>query len=397
MTNIHLGVVFGSRTAEHDISIVTGLQLLENVDTSKYDAYPIYISKTGEWFVGDALRDMKTYENFQPNSKSLTRVYLPPVPGCNGLYEPSSGGLFQKSKKVVELDCAILAMHGMHGEDGTLQGLFELADIPYSSSGVTGSAVGMDKIIMKAVFESMGLPVLPSKYYYRSDWKANSKGILTDAKTLGFPLFVKPANLGSSIGIGRANDETSLENAFEVAFSYDRRVLVEKGLEHPREVNCAAFGFGAECTPSLCEQPVNWSEFLSFDDKYMRNASSKGMQSLARQIPAPISDQMTKAIQDMTCAVFKMFECKGVVRIDYLIDGETVYINEINTIPGSFAFYLFEPMGIRFKDLIDRLVDYAYRAYREKQESVYAFDSDVLKKAALGGGVKGMLKGSKVR
>jgi D-alanine-D-alanine ligase len=216
---VNLGVLFGSRTAEHDVSVISGLQILENADKSKYNAFPVYISRKGEWFIGEPLRDIKTYKDFDPGQKGLTKVFLPPVPGMKGLYRASSGGLFGGSGKVCDLDCAILAMHGMHGEDGTLQGLFELADIPYSSSGVTGSALGMDKIVMKGVFQSMGLPTLPGKYFYRSEWNKDPEKVLDEASQLGFPLFVKPANLGSSIGIGKAvndHDLVCLREAFSI-------------------------------------------------------------------------------------------------------------------------------------------------------------------------------------
>ncbi|MEL7601864.1 MAG: D-alanine--D-alanine ligase family protein [Bacillota bacterium] len=399
MAKIKLAVLFGSRSAEHDVSIVSGLQLLENVNKQAYDAYPVYVSRTGEWFVGEPLRDVAFYRTFDPNAKGITRVYLPPVPKCGGLYSLQSGGLFQKAgTKVADMDCAILAFHGMHGEDGCMQGLFELCDIPYSSVGVTGSGVGMDKIVMKAVFQSMGLPVLPAKYCYRSEWQTEPERVLGEMESVGaYPLFVKPANLGSSIGITRATDRESLRKAIDVASYYDRRILVEKGVNQPREVNCAGLGYGADCLPSVCEQPVSKEELLSFDDKYMTSGKGKGMQSLSRQIPAPIGEELTRRIQDMTRDIFKMLECKGVVRIDYMIDESIgqVYVNEINTIPGSFAFYLFEPMGISYAQLIDKLVEYAYAALKEKQGSVFAFESELLKKVSLGGGAKGA-KGGKL-
>ncbi|MEG1547819.1 MAG: D-alanine--D-alanine ligase family protein [Clostridia bacterium] len=380
-----LGVIFGSRAAEHDVSIVTGLQLLENIDKNKYDSFPIYISRSGEWFVGEPLRDINTYKTFNPDAKGLTRVFLPCVPGQNGLYA-LGGGLFCKSGKVCELDCAILALHGMNGEDGTVQGLLELADIPYSSCGMTGSAVGMDKIVMKAVFKSMGLPVLESEYCYRSEWKQHPETVIELVHKLGYPLYVKPANLGSSIGISRATDESSFKRAMDIAVQYDRRILIEKGVDKPTEINCACLGFGANATPSLCEQPTAWEDYLTFEDKYTRG-SGKGMKSLARRIPAPIGDALTKRIQDYTVEIFRMLECKGVVRIDYMIDNATqnVYVNEINTIPGSLAFYLFEPMGITYPQLIDRLVECAYAVMAEKRESTFAYDSEILNKVANGG------------
>lgn len=399
---LKLAVLFGSRTAEHDVSIISGLQLLENVDRTKYDAYPVYIARNGEWYVGEPLRDIAFYRDFRPDAKGLTKVYLPPAPGYDGLYAQSAGGLLKKADaKVAHMDCAVLSMHGMHGEDGTLQGLFELADIPYTSAGVTGAAVGMDKIIMKAVFESMGLPVLPAKYFYRTTYQNTPESVLDEAEELGYPLIVKPANLGSSIGIGIAHDRAELKEKLSVAAHYDRRMLVEKCLVKPMEINCACIGYGADCTASLCEQPVKADDSetpLSFDEKYLRGNTKGqgGMASLSRIVPAPIGDEMTAHIQAMTRDVFRMLECKGVVRIDYMIDmaNGQVYINEINTIPGSFAYYLFEPMGMPYPKMIDRMVECAYMALKEKKESSFAFSSDILKSAMLGGGAKGT-KGAK--
>ncbi len=394
MEKLNLAVLFGSRAAEHDVSIVSGLQLLENVDRAKYNAFPVYLSRTGEWFVGDVLRDVSFFRNFNPEAKGLVRAYLPPLPGANGLYSISGTGLLKKAgTKIVDIDCAILAFHGMHGEDGTVQGLFELCDIPYSSAGVTGSSVGMDKIIMKAVFNSMGLPVLASRHCYRSRWQTEPEAVLDEMEGLGYPLFVKPANLGSSIGISKADTREALRLALDVAANYDRRILVEKGVTNPLEINCAALGYGDECLASVCEQPVGWTEFLSFEDKYTRSSKSKGMQSLARQIPAPIGEDMTKRIQTMTTDIFRMLECKGVVRVDYLIDknNDTIYVNEINTIPGSFAFYLFEPLGIPYTLLIDKLVSYAQAALADKKASNFAFDSELLQKVNLTGS-----KGAKI-
>lgn len=378
----NLAVIFGSRAAEHDVSIISGLQVLENADKNKYNAFPVYISRKGEWFTGEPLRKVETYRDFNPEAKGITRVILPPVPGMGGLYTLGQGGLFGgKSQKVAAIDCVLLALHGMHGEDGTVQGLLELANIPYTSCGVTGSAVGMDKIIMKAVFQSMGLPVLASTFCYRSEWQEDPAAVTARAEALGYPVYVKPANLGSSIGISRAVDRASFEQAMAIACAYDRRILIEKGLEKPVEINCACMGFGGKATPSLCEQPVSWEAFLSFDQKYMRGGG-KGMENLARRIPAPIPDAMTRQIQDYTVEIFKMLECKGVVRVDYMIDPQTdaLYVCEINTIPGSFAFYLFEPMGISFRQLVDQLVEYAHEALVQKNESTFAYDSEILTK-----------------
>jgi D-alanine-D-alanine ligase len=211
---------------------------------------------------------------------------------------------------------------------------------------------------------------------------------LYEASSLGFPLFVKPANLGSSIGISRATDKLSLRAAMDVAASYDRRIIVERGIDHPREVNCACLGFGASCMASVCEQPISTDELLSFDKKYLENPSGKGMKSLARTVPAPISDEMTKRIQQMTCDIFRMLECKGVVRIDYMIDdaSQELYVNEINTIPGSLSNYLWDFSGVPFPALVDRLIDQAFARSREAGFKVTDFGGNIFKH--LGQGAK---------
>lgn len=382
----NIGVFFGSRAAEHDVSIISGLQLLENIDKSKYNAFPVYVSREGEWFTGEPLRDIKLYRNFNPKTKGLTKVILPPVPGVNGLCSVGEG-LFGKFQMICPLDAAILSFHGMHGEDGTVQGLFELADIPYSSCGVVASALGMDKILMKAAFKSIGLPVLDSVWCTRDEWEKAPSEIDKKASALGYPVYVKPANLGSSIGISRAEDSEGLARGIELASQFDSRILIEKGLEKPAEINCACLGYGDDVTPSLCEEPVSLEEFLTFDEKYMRGGG-KGMDNLARKVPAPIGDELTKRIQSYTATIFRTFGCKGVVRVDYMLDraSDELYVCEINTIPGSFAFYLFEPMGISFPALADKLIDCAIKALEDKKACTYAYSSGILEKAR--GGTK---------
>jgi len=277
----------------------------------------------------------------------------------------------------------------MNGEDGTIQGLFEMCGVPYASAGVTASAVGMDKITMKHVFRGCNFPVLNDFAADRGVFTKDKNGVL-DAieQALVYPLFVKPANLGSSIGISKATDRKSLTFALEVAFKYDRRVLVEQAVTDLMEINCSCLGYGSDVEASVCEMPVSWEEFLSFDDKYMRGGKGggKGMESLNRKIPAPISDELTAEIQDLSRKIFTALDCKGVVRIDYLYDKaqEKLFIGEINTVPGSFAFYLWEPLGVSFSQLIDRLVDIAFRAQKDKEMNCFAFDSAILNKPGAG-------------
>lgn len=387
-----LGVIFGGVTCEHDVSVVSGLQLIENVNKNKYEVIPIYIHSDGEWYTGEELLDSKIYKEFDKNESKLKKAIIPPNKKGLVIFEK---GLFAKNK-FIELDVVIPAMHGMNGEDGTLQGLLELANIPYTSSGVLGSSVGMDKILMKKVFEAHKLPVLPYTYLIRDEWKENKEEIIKRIEEqITYPMFVKPSNLGSSIGISKAKDRAGLLDAIEIAINYDSRVIIEKGVENLIEINCSALGFGEDVNTSVCEQPVNWAEFLTFEDKYMRGSKNAkgepkptnklgvkqgGMESMDRRIPANIPDDQTKVIQDLTKKAFKALNSKGVVRIDYIIDKDdnNIYINEINTIPGSFSFYLWKHNGLEYPALIDKLVEIAEKSNEEKNKNNYTYKSDII-------------------
>lgn len=389
-----IGVIFGGVTCEHDVSVVSGLQLIENVNKSKYEVIPIYIHSNGEWYTGNELLNAAIYKEFEKHESTLKKAIIPPNKKGLIVFEK---GLFAKDK-FIELDAVIPAMHGMNGEDGTLQGLLELANIPYSSSGVLGSSVGMDKILMKKVFEAHTLPVLPYTYFIRDEWEANKEKIIEKIEAdLRYPMFIKPSNLGSSIGISKAKDREGLINAIEIAVQYDSRIIVENGVENLAEINCSALGFGDDVKASVCEQPVNWEEFLTFEDKYMRGSKSSkggvktsvklnlgtkqgGMENMDRRIPANIPEEQTKKIQELTIKVFKALNSKGVVRIDFIIDKDTeeVYINEINTIPGSFSFYLWKHNGLEYPELIDKLIEIAEKANEEKNKNNYTYKSDII-------------------
>ena len=398
MAKIQLGVIFGSRSCEHEVSIISGVQLARSADKNKYDIWPIYIARDGRWYTGEKLLDIHTYTPFDPYAKGITRVTLDMTAGSGALisYEQEKG-LFAKGVvpvTVAKLDCVIPVMHGLHGEDGTLQGLLELANIPYSSTGVAGSAVGMDKIMMKQVFRGMGFPVLPDLFALRSEWRADPEAVIARVEEkLPYPVFCKPSCLGSSIGVSRADDRESLREALDLAFTYDRRVLIEEGLDHPIEVNCSVLGFDGEMKTSVTEMPTtSGGDLLDFADKYLAGSGSKGMASLKRVMPAPVGEQMIARIEDLSKRIFRALDCKGVVRIDYMLTkDDELYITEINTIPGSMAFYLWQESGIPYARLIDRLVEYANRAFAEKNENDYAFTSDILNGVVLGGKKGGKL------
>ncbi|MEA5144627.1 MAG: D-alanine--D-alanine ligase, partial [Candidatus Limiplasma sp.] len=292
-------------------------------------------------------------------------------------------------RTVARLDCVIPVMHGMHGEDGTLQGMLELCNLPYASSGVAASAVGMDKVFMKQFFQGGGFPVLPSCWYLRSAFENAPDQVLDGVEEqLGYPVFVKPAMLGSSIGVSKAKNREELAAALDLAFEFDRKVLVEKGLEHLLELNCAVLGVSGDAIPSEIEMPVTGGDLLSFVDKYIQGGGGlKGMASLKRVLPAPIEPELRARIQKLSVDIFNSMDCKGVVRIDYMfdLDANALYITEINTIPGSLAFYLWEACGVPYRELVDRLVSCAMKAHEEKNNSNYAFSSDILSNLALGG------------
>ena len=408
--SLKVAVIYGSRTCEHDVSIVSALQAMDNLDKNEYEIVPVYIARDGQWYTGRLLRNITFYSAFKPELVTHVapvmsedgKLTLMPVTsiaphGFKGMVKVLMSNMNLGEDTVEKCDVVLPVMHGMNGEDGTLQGLLELFNVPYTSTGVLGSALGMDKIAMKQFFRGCGLPVVDGMWFARSEWNKNHEEVLNRVESsCPYPVYVKPANLGSSIGISRATDRQSLIKAIETAVEYDRRILVERGIEKPVEINCSALRIKGEVRASLCEMPASWEEFLTFDDKYLRGSKSgksQGMESLARKVPAPISDELTQRIQQMTTQVYNAMDCKGVVRIDYMLDGDELYINEINIIPGSLAFYLWEPLGISFKEMLDCMIEDAFTAYAEKNRSVFSYDSSILR--SVQGGMKGA-KGGKL-
>lgn len=391
MGKMQLGVFFGSRTCEHDVSIISAVQLMRAADSEKYDVIPVYISKQGEWYTGEPLKDIHSYTPFDPSKAGIVRINPDVTTGSGALTRIEHGkGLLGKDKEVVvaRLDCVIPVFHGMHGEDGTVQGLLELCNLPYSSSGVGASAIGMDKVYMKQFFRGAGFPVLPDCWFLRRQWEKNPQKVMDDIEAqLPYPVFVKPASLGSSIGVSCAKDRAALEEALSLAFDFDRKVLVEQGLNKPLELNCSVLGYDGDAQASEIEMPVSSGDLLSYLDKYGANGGSKGMASLKRVLPAPIEPELREKIQKLSVDIFCNMDCKGVVRIDYMYDAASdgLYITEINTLPGSMAFYLWEATGLPYRKMIDRLVACALEAKQDKDDSNYAYSSDILKDVSLGG------------
>lgn len=377
-----IAVVFGSQSVEHEVSIITAMQVMRAFNPDAYDVIPIYIAKSGEWYTGAALRDLATFKKL--NLGELEKVQLVLDPTSPHLFRAQGKGLFAKERGI-HVDVVFPAVHGTHGEDGTLQGLLELTGVPYVGAGVLGSAVGMDKVLMKAAFEQNNLPVVNYLWVLRSRLKKKREEVLAWIESnLRYPLFVKPANLGSSIGISKARNRDELQFALDVAGNYDRKLLVEESIERVQEINCAVMG-NEDPVPSVCEEPVSWESFLSYDDKYLRGQSRKGMKSAQRRIPAEIPDDLTREIQDLAVRAFRAVDCRGLARIDLLVDRDTrqVYVNEVNTLPGSMSFYLWRPLGLTPSQVVDNLVQLAVEADDDKGKTIFSYDSNLLEKADL--------------
>ncbi|MCF6466653.1 D-alanine--D-alanine ligase family protein [Clostridium sp. Cult2] len=389
-----VAIIFGGRSVEHEVSVITGLQVIENIDKEKYDTIPIYIDKQGKWFTGNSLKEFKNYKD--NNFKGLQEVVLSLNSNDHNLYlHPNSIGLF-KNKVIDKIDIVFPTIHGTNGEDGTIQGLFELMNIPYVGGGVLASSVGMDKILMKEVFKAKGLPIVDYNWFYRNKWIENQEKIIDDIEEkLDYPLFIKPANLGSSIGISKAKDRKSLINAIEIAIRYDRKIIVEKAVENPREINCAVMGYNDNVIASLCEEPLGWEEILTFEDKYIKsNTKGAGKESSRRIIPADIEDDIRERIEELAKESFIAIDCSGNSRIDFLLDeNNNIFINEINTLPGSIAFYLWEKKGYPFNKLIDEMINIAIEIHKDKNENMYIYEADLFNKVHLGGTKTTSMKG----
>jgi D-alanine-D-alanine ligase len=360
-------VIFGGKSCEHDISVVTALQTMNAVNADRYGAVvPLYI-REDKLYSGDALKDIRTYSDFSSKKSELRTA------------EFFNGGIFIRKfgpfKKRVFIDAAVLCCHGGIGENGGLQGLLEFYNIPYTSPGISASAVFMDKVLTKEVLTAKKLPVLP--YYVVGDLDIETT---RPQGGLNYPLIVKPASLGSSIGIGVAHNIDALKTACVVAAEFDSKIVVEKALVDFFEINCAAVKDGNDIIVSECEKPVSWEEFLSFDEKYCGGRGAEGMKGLRREYPANISENLRTAVRNFTRTIYSHFNMKGCVRVDFLIDKNEgdVYVNEVNTIPGSLAHYLFAENGITFGNLIDITIETAIKEKIKADRKQYVYNSNVL-------------------
>lgn len=384
----NLGVFFGGASVEHEVSVISALQAITNMKGEEYNVHGVYITKDGRFFTGEGVKDIKNYKDIPALLDQSTQVTLVKDEGQVKLVELRPRR-FRKPLEIV-IDFAFPIVHGTNCEDGSLQGMFEVLGLPYAGCDVVSSALGMDKVLFKQVMEQNGLPVVPGVSFYARDFVANKAPIVEQIEALGYPVIVKPANLGSSVGISKADNQTALLEKIQLASSFAPKILVEKAVTGLREINCSVVGDVNHCTPSVCEEPVMSDEILSYSDKYQRGSGktkNSGMASLDRLIPAPIDEEKRQEICDLSCRVFKALGCNGVVRIDYLMDTDhnnKVYVNEINTIPGSLAFYLWEAAGKSYPDLLEEIIGCGQKRQRQREQLMFTYDTNILANGSFG-------------
>ncbi len=397
---IKLGVIFGGESVEHEVSIISAIQAINKIDQEKYEVVPIYITKDREWYTGAMLTDVEVYQDLDLIKKYATNVVL----YCkNGSFVLQSKGLFKKI--ITDLDVVFPIVHGTNVEDGTLQGYLQTIGIPYVGSNVYASVVGQDKAYMRDIFKANDINCPNYVWFYDADFKNNQDEVIKKVEKIGYPVIVKPATTGSSIGIGVAKDKDKLKDAIEEAMNYDSKIVVEEMIPNLMEVNIAVLGNYEHQETSVIEEVLSKSSFLTYEEKYIGSSKvkgklgakmpamkgSKGMASADRKIPADISDKMTKEVEELAVRVFKTLGSSGNARIDMLIDtkAKKVYVNEINSIPGSLAFYLWDPKGKNYTELLDDMINIAIKDYKRRESKTHSFKTNILQGFAKNG-LKGM-------
>jgi D-alanine-D-alanine ligase len=393
MTKLNVVVLFGGRSTEHEISIISALQALNAFNKTKYNVIPVYITKKGEWIRGDeSFFKPETFKNLEKSIEKKKFQYIAPSPEIDYLVDKGASFSLLKSQVKEKIDVVVPIFHGRYGEDGAVQGLLDFADLAYVGCNVQAAAIGMDKMVSKRIAQAIGVPVLPANWITKYEWeKGKGAAVKNLMKGLKYPVFVKPVHLGSSIGLTRATTKKELEGALEVGFFYDTKIMVEQGLVGAKEVNISLTG-NNPFEFSATEEPVHQGAVLSFEDKYIsKGKPSRGMASAKRLIPAPIKKTTENKIKEYAAKFFSEIGGEGLVRSDFLVsyDEKLVYLNEVNTMPGSLAFFLWEKVGVSFEKLLDRLIELAIERKERGDKLNYTFKSNVLE------GFKGGVKGKK--
>ena len=370
---LRVGIVFGGRSGEHEVSLASARSVMAALDAQRYEIVPVGITRDGRWIAGgDPLAALAT------GDESLSRpVALLGDPAQRGLVELDEPGGPLARTRLVDLDVVFPVLHGPYGEDGTVQGLLDLAGIPYVGAGVTGSAVAMDKVVFKDVMRAHGLPIVDSLVVLRREWESDPQGVLERVEaTLRYPLFVKPANLGSSVGVSKAGDRAALARGLAEAARYDRKLLVEAAVAAAREIEVSVLG-NDEPIASLPGEIVPSREFYSYAAKYL----DEGERASRLLIPAPISSELTGRVRELAMQAFAAIECAGMARADFLLSGETgeLFVNELNTIPGFTAISMYpklwEASGLPYPQLLDRLIELALERYADRQRNETTYRS----------------------
>lgn len=381
---LKIGVIFGGETVEHEVSIISALQAISNIDKEKYEVVPLYISKERIWYTGEVLKDINFYKNFDRSQVKQVVLYKK-----NKEFRVKSvDGIFNRD--ITWIDIALPIVHGNNVEDGSLIGYLDTLGICYVGSRVLGSSIAQDKVVMKEVMAYNNIPVVDYTWFYDYEYIRNKKEVLKKIKEVGYPVVVKPATLGSSVGITYVKSDKEIEGAIEEAINYDVKVVVEKAILNLVEVNASVIGNYEIKKVSSLEEVMGSDEILSFKDKYLSSSKSKGMEATSRVIPARISEELTKEIKDTSLKVCDVLNLSGVVRIDFLIDGKTnkFYVNEPNTIPGSLAFYLWKYDGLEYRELLNEIIDLALKEYKQRVKKVNSFESNILENFNGSKGVK---------
>ena len=384
---LNVAVIFGGETVEHEVSIISANQAIKALDRDKYNVIPLYISKQGKFYYGNGLDDIKTYRDLDAITRNCEQVVLVRLDN-KAVIKPAKDSFFGK-KPITSIDVAIPVMHGTHGEDGMIQGILDSLGIPYGAPSMIAAGIGQDKVLQKHVLHDNGLPITNWFWVYGNEMATKKDEILRETHKLIYPVIVKPACTGSSVGISIAHNDEEYIECFNEAAQYDEKVITEKVIKPMREINCSVLGNKNDAIASVLEEvnKDNSEELLSYDKKYMGNSKSakgagpsKGMASTARIVPAPLTEEQTAQIQEYALKAFKVLGMSGVSRIDFLMDAETktIYVNEINTIPGSLAFYLWEASGMPFTKLMDRLVEIALERQRTQERMTYSYDTNLL-------------------
>ena len=385
---INLAVLFGGKSVEHEVSVISAVQAMASINKEKYNIIPVYMTKSNEFYTGEKLTDINAFRDIP--------ALLAESVECLMVRNEGKVQLIRRKSKmfgsivIADIDIAFPIVHGTNVEDGALQGFLQTLDIPYVGCDVLASAVGMDKFVMKILLKDAGFPVLDCCRFSSFDMdKVEELAAQVEAK-FAYPVIVKPINLGSSVGISKASDRDSLIRSMEDAFSFADRILVEPAVVQLKEINCSVVGDSESAEASVCEEPVQASndEILSYEQKYVggggKSGGSKGMATLKRKIPAEITPEQDEFVRRTAVEAFRYLGCNGVTRIDFMLDmaDNKIYINEINTIPGSLAFYLWEPKGVKYTELLERMIQLALKRHRQQEKISYSFDTNIL---AMGG------------